>query len=73
VEENPNQENIDLLIECGVNHDYACVSHPALEAFARIASFDWYKDGKEVQPGQREKAREWWQKNRPRFKPADPK
>jgi hypothetical protein len=73
VVENPNQENIDLLVDIAIDDDYATVSYPALEALAKIAGFDWYKNGERPQPGQRDKAKEWWKKNRHRFKPATEK
>jgi hypothetical protein len=70
VEENPNQENIDLLADCATTNEWGCIYYPAMKSLARIAGFDWYKDGKDVQPGQREMLHEWWQKNRTNFKPA---
>jgi hypothetical protein len=70
VEKWPSRENMDILVEHGIAHDYAIVSHPALRAFARIAGLDWYKGDEGVEKGQRDKAREWWKENRHRFKSA---
>jgi hypothetical protein len=71
-EEHPTRENVDVLIEHGISQGYYAASRCALKAVARIAGFNWYKEGQEVRKEHYAMAREWWQKNRERFPSAKP-
>ncbi len=73
IEKNPSKENIDILVNAGIDHSWGLVRKEARYLFQKITKVDWLpnkgdKEAKRVSLHDiEEKIKNWWAMNRDKF------
>jgi hypothetical protein len=75
IEKNPTRENIDILVNTGIEDSYGIVREEAKYLFQKITKVDWLPAKGENQEKKKrmsyteelEKIRQWWKDNRDKF------
>jgi hypothetical protein len=71
VEKNPSKENVDILVEAGIDHPWGLVRDEATYLFQKISKVDWLPtsdDDTKRMPFESERMiRNWWKENRDKF------
>lgn len=73
IEKNPIRQNIDILVNTGIDHPYGMIREDAKYLFQKITKADWLSSKEEKKKKwmsytmELEKIREWWKENRDKY------